>query len=79
MIAITFDKNALFLQEFLQSLENLDYPKEKIYLHLTVQNATKYDLIKSSIKSLKPLYKNIKFLPSANAAKVKSNNMNCKN
>ena len=71
MIAVTFGKQLLFLPEFLKSLENLDYPKQHICLHITVQNATKYDLIKSTINSWKPKYKNIKFLPSVNAAKAK--------
>ena len=71
MIAVTFGKDFLFLPEFLQTLENLDYPKEHICLHITVQNSTKYDFIKSTINSWRPKYQNIKFLPSANAAKAK--------
>ena len=71
MIAVTFGKDFLFLSEFLQTLENLDYPKEHICLHITVQNSTKYDFIKSTINSWRPKYQNIKFLPSANPAKAK--------
>lgn len=49
MIAVVVGKQSLFLPEFFEKIHKQDYPKEHIFLHVTVQNATKYEFVKSIV------------------------------
>ncbi len=40
----------MFLEEFFQKIQHLDYPKNHIHVYVTVQNVTKMDFVKASVK-----------------------------
>ena len=57
MLALVIGPQPLFLPEFLQKIHNIDYPKNQLFLHVTVQNATKYYYVKEVINSWKNEYR----------------------
>ena len=71
LITVTVVKQALFLPEFFDKLQNLKYPKSHIFLHVVVQNGTKFDYVKLLLEPVKSQYKKVKFLPSDNPGKAK--------
>ena len=71
MIAITINQRPLFLPEFFEKIYNLNYPKDHVSLHISVQNGTIYSEIKALMKPWSSEYKKIILLPSENPAKAK--------
>ena len=57
MLALIVGKSPLFLPEFLQKVYNLDYPKDHLFIHVTIQNATKYHYVKEVMSIWKQEYK----------------------
>ena len=45
LIAVTIGKQSLFLEEFFEKLYQLDYPKKRTFLHIAIQNRTKYHYV----------------------------------
>ena len=71
MVAVTIGPKSLFLDEFFQKLHDLSYPKDKIFLHISVQNSTKFDYVRILTDSWRQEYFKVKLLPSENPAKCK--------
>ena len=62
MLALIVGKSPLFLQEFFQKVYDLDYPKDHLFIHVTIQNATKYHYVKEVMSNWKQEYKYVKIL-----------------
>ena len=60
MLALIVGKSPLFLPEFLQKIYNLDYPKDHLFIHVTIQNATKYHYVKEVMSKWTQEYKYVK-------------------
>ena len=71
MLAIVVGEKSLFLPEFFQKIQGLEYPKEHLFVHITVQNSTQYHYIKLLTKQWNTQYKSVKIVPSKNPAKAK--------
>ena len=71
MLAITVGEKSLFVPEFFQKIQDLDYPKSSLFVHIAVQNSTQYHYIKLLTDPWKSTYKSVKIVPSKNPAKAK--------
>ena len=71
MLSVIIGKKPLFLPEFFEKIYQLDYPKDKLFLYVIVQNITKYHYVKESLRLWKNEYRSVKFLPSENPAKAR--------
>ena len=60
MLALIVGKRPLFLPEFLQKVYDLDYPKDHLFIHVTIQNATKYHYVKEVMNKWKQEYRYVK-------------------
>ena len=63
MLALIVGKSPLFLPEFLQKVYDLDYPKDHLFIHVTIQNATKYHYVKEVMRKWKQEYRYVKKTP----------------
>ena len=50
-ISLVIEENSLFVEEFLDKLIKLNYPKDQIFLHATIQNPSKFDLVKGTLEA----------------------------
>lgn len=57
MVAMVVGQKSLFLPEFFEKIYQQDYPKEHIFLHVTVQNVTKYEYVRSIVAAWKKEYR----------------------
>ena len=71
MLAITVGEKSLFVPEFFQKIQDLDYPQSNLFVHITVQNSTQYHYIKLLTDPWKSTYQSVKIVPSKNPAKAK--------
>ena len=57
MLSVIIGKKPLFLPEFFEKIYQLDYPKDKLFLYVVVQNITKYHYVKESLRLWKNEYR----------------------
>ena len=57
MLSVIIGKKPLFLPEFFEKIYQLDYPKDKLFLYVIVQNITKYHYVKESLRLWKNEYR----------------------
>ncbi len=50
-MSLIIEEKSLFLEEFFDNLEALQYPPDRLILHVTIQNEGKTDFVKKRINS----------------------------